>query len=45
MTTKLLSEAEKMRRVQGIDYVDGATDRHAHVTGSGSDVCVGIRPD
>lgn len=41
MTTEALTEAEKMRRVPGIDFVDGvggATDRRARVAGTGLEV-------
>jgi uncharacterized protein (DUF433 family) len=38
MTTTLLSEALKMRRVPGIVMVDGPTGRRAVVAGSGLDV-------
>lgn len=38
MTTSLLSEALKMRRVPGIVMVDGPTGRRAVVAGSGLDV-------
>jgi hypothetical protein len=38
MTTHLLSEGEKMRRVPGITFVDSPTGRRAHVDESGLDV-------
>ena len=38
MTTKELSEEEKMRRVPGILFVDGATGRRARVQGTGLEV-------
>ncbi len=38
MTAKLISEEEKMRRVPGIVFVDGATGRRARVEGTGLEV-------
>jgi uncharacterized protein (DUF433 family) len=38
MATETLSEAEKMRRVPGIGFMDGALGRRAHMAGSGIDV-------
>jgi|SRR5579871_5459476 len=38
MATETLSEAERMRRVPGIIFVDGATGRRARVVGSGIEV-------
>jgi hypothetical protein len=38
MASETLSEAERMRRVPGIVFVDGATGRRAHVEDSGLDV-------
>src|SRR5690349_4476475 len=38
MATETLSEAERMRRVPGIVFVDGATGRRARVAGSGIEV-------
>jgi uncharacterized protein (DUF433 family) len=38
MTTKAISEEEKMRRVPGIIFVDGATGRRARIAGTGLDV-------
>ena len=38
MALETLSEAERMRRVPGIVFVDGPTGRRAHVEESGLDV-------
>ncbi|HLZ72784.1 MAG TPA: hypothetical protein VKV26_23005 [Dehalococcoidia bacterium] len=38
MATKVLSEAERMRRVPGIIFVDGATGRRARIAGTGIEV-------
>ena len=38
MTTNVISEEEKMRRVPGIVFVDGATGRRARVAGIGLEV-------
>lgn len=38
MTIETVSEAEKMRRVPGIYFMDGATGRRACVAGTGIDV-------
>jgi uncharacterized protein (DUF433 family) len=38
VVARSLSEAEKMRRVPGIVYVDGPVGRRAHVEGTGLDV-------
>ncbi|MGH2583360.1 MAG: DUF433 domain-containing protein [Dehalococcoidia bacterium] len=38
MTTDLLTEEEKMRRVPGIIFVDGAMGRRARVAGTGLEV-------
>jgi uncharacterized protein (DUF433 family) len=38
MTTRVVSEEEKMRRVPGIIFVDGATGRRARVQGTGLEV-------
>jgi uncharacterized protein (DUF433 family) len=38
MVAKPLSEAEKMRRVPGISFMDGPAGRRAHVDGTGLDV-------
>ncbi len=38
MVVRSLSEAEKMRQVPGIVYVDGSAGRRAHVEGTGLDV-------
>ncbi len=38
MSTQTLSEAEKMARVPGIVYVDGAAGRRARIAGTGLEV-------
>lgn len=38
MTTRLETEVERMQRVPGISFVDGAAGRRAHVAGTGLDV-------
>lgn len=38
MTTETLTEAEKMRLVPCIDFVDGPSGRRAHIAGTGPDV-------
>jgi len=38
VTAKTISEAEKMRRVPGITFVDGPAGRRAHVAGTGLEV-------
>ena len=38
MTSHVLSEEEKMQRVPGIIFVDGATGRRPHAEGTGLDV-------
>lgn len=38
MNTRTLSEAEKMARVPGIVYVDGAAGRRARIAGTGLEV-------
>src|SRR6266536_2471098 len=38
MIAKALSEAEKMRRVPGVSFMDGPAGRRAHVDGTGLDV-------
>jgi len=38
MTAETLSEAERMRRVPGIIFVDGATGRRARIAGTGIEV-------
>ena len=38
MTVTVVSEEEKMRRVPGIIFVDGATGRRARVKGTGLEV-------
>jgi uncharacterized protein (DUF433 family) len=38
MATETLTEAEKMARVPGISYMDGATGRRACIAGTGLDV-------
>ncbi len=38
MVARSLSEAEKMRQMPGIVYVDGPAGRRAHVDGTGLDV-------
>jgi uncharacterized protein (DUF433 family) len=38
MTAELLTEEEKMRRVPGIIFVDGATGRRARIAGTGLEV-------
>jgi uncharacterized protein (DUF433 family) len=38
MTTDLLTEEEKMRRVPGIIFADGAAERRARIAGTGLEV-------
>src|SRR5438874_2323298 len=38
MVAKTYSEAEKMRQVPGVTYMDGAVGRRAHLVGTGLDV-------
>ncbi len=38
MTTDLMAEAEKMRRVPGITFADGPTGRRARIAGTGIEV-------
>ena len=43
MATETISEAEKMRRVPGISFVDGPHGRRAHIDGTNLDVLDVIR--
>lgn len=43
MTAETVSEAEKIRRVPGITFVDGPGGRRAHIDGTGLDVLDVIR--
>src|SRR5437667_344877 len=43
MVANTYTEEEKMRRVPGITYMDGAAGRRAHVDGTGLDVWEIIR--
>jgi uncharacterized protein (DUF433 family) len=38
MTTKPLSEAERMKKVPGIIFIDGPAGRRAHIEGTGLEV-------
>ena len=43
MTTRALSEAEKLARVPGISYVDGPAGRRAAIDGAGLEVFALVR--
>src|SRR5438067_4601580 len=43
MVAKTHTEAEKMRMVSGVTYMDGAVGRRAHLDGTGLDVWEVIR--